>query len=486
MTTYTLWKVGDIINICATIDEFCTTTPFIYTNDINVTKQPNPCTVNFGSERGCGLHLNNVKLTFRLVNSSGSSNDSNCTPQQIYKTLGSARTGSNGAAGISYTVTEQDRLDSINAAGTYKVMACITNSDGQTTASSISDATEAITIEQATHLECVNGICTRVNGVGSDTCTPEGSTAQCTHLECINEICTRVTGAGINMCETEGSTTECAGAPTSTHYLDLIVTPWSWYDPNGVAPAIIEKLADIDGAITNFFNTYGIIDYQYLGTVIVTVNNKVIIRVKLRNTSLQSMAVPFLVKVAVVVVVVGIIITLIGWIAAFIFRTIGNPFNQAPDLTNNDLTSAGVEFMTNLMNDCELVTCSDISLTQDQKALCIKNCIDSSLTNWNDYQDRIYPDVNHAPLIDAKTVIQQCYDTYNLSGKTPTDYQTFLNCAKITREQAVTTDKDTTLDTYKPDASAGEKESRNALQDLLLYGGLVLIGSIIISNRSKK
>lgn len=195
MTTYKLWKVGDNIKICASINEFCSgTTQLIYPYDIDVTKQPNDCTPIFGTPGGCGLHLNNVELTFKLVKSSGSDENNTCNPSKMYKIIGSVRTNSNGVANVLYKVTEQDRSDSIDAYGTYKVMVCITNSDGQVISSTISKVTDSITIEQSTHLECVNN------------------------------VCTQVTGAGTNTCNTIGSTIECAPPSTATHYIEYDIS----------------------------------------------------------------------------------------------------------------------------------------------------------------------------------------------------------------------------------------------------------------------
>lgn len=150
-TTYANWKTGDIINICASINEFCgTTNNYIWVYDINVAQSPNTCTLQFGNQGSCNLHLNNVELTFKLVGYAGSVQSKSCAPQQVYKTLGSVRTNSNGVAAIQYTTTDQDRLDYGSATGSgyqYAIMACITNADGQTVLSSqTSVVTNSITI----------------------------------------------------------------------------------------------------------------------------------------------------------------------------------------------------------------------------------------------------------------------------------------------------------------------------------------------------
>lgn len=176
-TTYANWKPGDIINICASINEFCGTSNFVYAYDINVTTSPNACTLQFGTQGSCSLHLNNVELTFKLVGFAGSVESKSCAPQQTYKTLGSYRTNSNGVASLQYTVTDQDRLNYENASGSgyqYVVMACISNSDGQATISSqTSIVTYPITIVQnlCIGVTCSEPICVN-NNLYESKCDP--------------------------------------------------------------------------------------------------------------------------------------------------------------------------------------------------------------------------------------------------------------------------------------------------------------------------
>lgn len=419
VTAYRDWQVGDVINVCSSIDEFCGAEyQFIYPKDINVTKSPDSCNPSLGYERGCGLHLNNVEFTFKLVKISGATEGKTCNPQQVYKTIGSARTNSSGVARIVYIVTEQDRLDYQNALASgysYKVIACITNPDGQ-----------AI---YPTQLSIV-----------SDSV---------------------VISPGIVI----------------THTLDLIIKPWSWYDPNGAAVEIIKKLADIDGTITNFFADYGIIDYQYINTQVLTVGDNVVIRVNLRKTGLEGMAWPLLLKAAIIVVAIGLIIVTIGWIYDYLFG------EQSQGLTNEKLTNAGEELIKGMMDDCEKKICIDPSLTQDQKVVCIKNCHDADLTRWKDYQNKIYPDADHTPLDTGKSEIQKCYDAYLTSNRSSTDYTNYLNCLKLQRENAIDKDKNNTIIIYPPDAPAGSKEKPTDWGKILLYGGLVIVGVVVITRK---
>jgi len=298
--------------------------------------------------------------------------------------------------------------------------------------------------------------------------------ADYSHLECVSDVCTRVIGTGTNTCTTPGSTTECM---SYTHNLDLIVQPWPWYTPNEATDAITQKIIDIDGAIINFFADYGIIDYTYIGTEIFTENDKVIIRIKLNEINTVTMGIPLLVQIAVLIAAILFVISFIGRISNYVF----GGSNIA--LTNEELTSAGQEFMKNTMDGSVTACLSDTTTTQDQKIKCVKDQTDNLLKNWNNYQTDIYPDADHTPLDNGLTEIQLCYDTYNSSSKTSTDYQTYLDCTKIKREKAIDEDKDKTLEDYDPDATAGEKEAPSDLGKILLYGGVGLAGLYVLTRK---
>lgn len=203
VTTYRDWQVGDIINICASINEFCGMySQFIFANDINITKSPDTCTLDFGTEGGCGLHLNNVELTFKLVKVSGSTEGKTCAPQQAYKTIGVVRTNSNGVAGLTYTVTEQDRLDYANASGSgypYRVMACITNPDGQSL------------INQSVVSDNINIFQNLCYGV---TCSDK-----CIGRDLYYQTCDPTTGQCVQGTLKEANSSQCL-LPSETHYIE--------------------------------------------------------------------------------------------------------------------------------------------------------------------------------------------------------------------------------------------------------------------------
>lgn len=316
--------------------------------------------------------------------------------------------------------------------------------------------------------------------------TPDPTCNPCIDVTC-NDICD---GLDIwsQKCENgicvKDTLIEANSPNCPSHRIDFHIRPWSWYTPDGAVTDLITKIADIDGTITNFFAD--IIDYRYINTEIFRGGNEVIVRINIRQlpsaSGMYAMAWPLvLLKILTLVVLVGLIIIGIGMIYDYVWYLIANPAALNPTLTNKDLTDAGNVLIKEQLNNCETVTCVDPSLTQDQKATCIKNCHDGILTPWKDYQKKIYPDADHTPLDDATLAIQTCYDTYMASTKTTTDYDTYLNCLKIERETNIDKDQDNTLKTYDPNASAGEKQKPGLGLGILLLAGAGILGLTLFS-----
>ncbi len=269
----------------------------------------------------------------------------------------------------------------------------------------------------------------------------------------------------------------------ATHRIDLIVEPWSTYTSDSALQEILIKLTDIDGAFINFFAEYGISDYKYINTEIVKEGNNVIVRANLKKLTTETLALPLLANVVITVVAVGIIFYAIGRIKDILIYAIEDLTNFGPKLTNDKLTGAGTEFVKNLSDDCVSKTCSDTTLTQDQKAECIKNCNVVILTNWKDYQNKVYPDADHSDLDTGKTNIQSCLDVYNLSTKTEVDYTTYINCVKVKNNSSVDPDKDKTLTVYKPNAQAGNKDETSLSTVLIIGAGLLGLAYLLGSRK---
>lgn len=223
MTTYRDWTVGDTLRLCASVEDFCGTQyQGIYLDEINVDKSPNQCSIGYNTNGGCGLHIDNIGVTFKLVKSSGSTQNNTCSPTTVYKTIGEYRTNNNGVCVTDYRVTEQDRSDYLNSSGSYKVMACITNSGGQDIVSASSRVTDTITI--------------------SDVSPPPG---------------------------------------IYNHTLKIYCRPWPWYGIGGATDYLISKLNDLNGYIANFFTpTTG---WEYVKTEFTIEGEDVVMNIRLNK-----------------------------------------------------------------------------------------------------------------------------------------------------------------------------------------------------------
>lgn len=133
MTTYRDLKVGDRLNICVSIADFCGLYEqglFLKSNDISLA--PAPCTI-ISAMPGC-LNLDGVGIRARFARISGSAQCNSCTPVEDYTELGMMRANSAGTATLSYVVTEKDLADYKKALATgdsYKLVTCITDPLGQ-------------------------------------------------------------------------------------------------------------------------------------------------------------------------------------------------------------------------------------------------------------------------------------------------------------------------------------------------------------------
>ena len=241
---------------------------------------------------------------------------------------------------------------------------------------------------------------------------------------------------------------------TATHMLEIQAKPYPWYTPQGAVDQLITQINDINGAVLNWITP--LTGWAYVGTTFSHDGTYVYLRIYLRDTTtaVQTMSPLTLGNVAAGVVVILFFAITVGYPTyKWLFGPVAAPTDAG--LSNKDLGDAGDKYMKQQLADCELKVCIDPTLTQDQKALCIKNCNDSNLENWKGYQVNIFPDADHTPLDTGRAEVQKCYDTYNGSGKTTADYQTLLSCMQLKSNEAVTGDTNNTYNTYPPNAPAG-------------------------------
>lgn len=448
VTTYRDWQVGDVINICTSITEFCGSlgNNFIRVYDINVTKSPDSCNPSLGTGGSCGLHLDNVELTFSLIKGS---DGANCSVAQKYKTIGSVRTNSSGVARIVHVITEQDRLNyiaAINEGYLYRIMACITNSDGQTISTNISEVTDSITIGQNL---CYGIIC-------SDVCIGN---------DLYYQACNPTNGQCIQGTLKEANSLTCQ----STHYIDIKIKAHSWYTPGGAADWIVTKVADINGSLVNLFS--GITDYQYLGVTIFTDAGHVIIRAHLKQLSTASLAAPLLAEIAAIVAMIFYIVVVVGIIVGvyLITSTIQRVFGK-------DYTKSEVGGLLNDILQRNLENC-DNNFPNDPVgyANCVKSGIQSVTGAGGDFFDD--------PVITqsgdtAATTIDACTAQYNIDHDTA-KLATCVNTANGGVQDTI--GKETCKDgIWNPTAKKCEKAIDWG--KILLYG-VIFVGGIVIVTR---
>jgi hypothetical protein len=193
MTTYTTWMVDDVLNLCASVEDFCgQQSTSIYLDEINVTKSPNPCTIGYNTPGGCGRHINNIEVTFKLAKTLGTE-CSHGSPTIVYHTIGIVTTDSNGICGLGYQVTNQDRLDYDSSNGSYRLFATISNSDGQPTLTT-NICTSDITVLQnpCTGVTCPQNDCTGLD-LYTYSCNPATGICDRTLLESNSSQCATAT-----------------------------------------------------------------------------------------------------------------------------------------------------------------------------------------------------------------------------------------------------------------------------------------------------
>jgi hypothetical protein len=129
---------------------------------------------------------------------------------------------------------------------------------------------------------------------------------------------------------------------------------------------------------------------------------------------------------------------------------------KPPALSNQNLTDNTAKLIKGEIAGCSSKTCSDPTLTQNQKATCIANCVSNILTNFKTFQDANYANADHSGLTNAISDVQACLNAYNGSSKSAVDYNTYLSCVNAKTQAAVANDQSGTLKKYDPTASAGE------------------------------
>ena len=435
-----LLNIGDDVILCASINDFCGTTYNAYlVRDINISLPPCSITV-FTPD--C-LDFSGINISFGWTTEPDP--PANVCPAMLSGVLGSATTNAQGVASIQYKITQQD-LDLYNAnLDSFDLAACITNSPID------------IQNEKRKKFRAADPIIIGADLCIGSPCQNRGVVSECFGADMWWVKCDPATGACVQDILRQANHPVCLGA---THVLELTIKPHSWYTSQGAADELISKMNDINGAIMNVMSF--LTGWSYVGTVISTDANYVYLRVYMRE-NIQTLT---LGNIALIVVPLAVIVSVVG---IFVISATKWGLSDAPStgLTNGDLTSAIDKYMKQELDDCRDVKCIGIDppLTQDQKASCIKTCMQNELDNVKGLLGDILPDADITPLDTGITDIQNCYDIYNSSGKTEADFQAVSECMGRKAKEGVTGTTTNINITYPPDSPAGVTKDDLAVED---------------------
>ena len=479
------FKAGDQVVLCASIDDFCgqVGNNAYQVKDINISTAP--CNITtFTSE--C-LNFSGLNISFAWTSSTSSPGLNSCP--NIIKVLGTATTNSQGIASLPYTI-DVDDLNRYNAnTPNFDLMACINNSP--------------IIYDN----EVRNSV-------------RPGDLITIVQDKCLGVLC------GIKCFGTDLSSTKC-DISTGNCIQDIIIQPNSplclsthvlSYNLNFLPTSFLDLIGPNIVTINNTIANYLIMPtgVEYIGSNYFNGTFQVYIKQTLSLLSIPQTIVNFAAIVgAVLVFIIGAAIVVVGGTAGLIIGPIVAAFaayalsyviadmtgelsnGSTIGLNNTQLTDAGNNFMQGTLAGIVTVGCSDLTLTQDQRALCIKNNTDNLLTNWKDYITNLYPNADHAPLSEGISNIQICYDIYNGSSRTPQNYQDLITCFQLKSTEALDKDKGNVLTVYPPNAPAGSQTVPGSTTcqislpivgciDTALIVGSVLIGGYILFRLIKK
>ncbi len=421
-------NVGDDVWLRASVDDFCGSEMNAYLiHDINISD------ITYITP-DC-LNLSGLNISFGWTTDHNPS--LNECPTMLSGVLGSATTNAQGIASFQYRITQQD-LDLYNAnPTTFDLAACITNSP----------------------IDVDNGVRKQFNAddiiIGTDPCINSpcknpGVVSECYGPDMWWVKCDRTTGACVQDILRQANHPVCLGA---THVLELTIKPHSWYTPQSAADELITKMSDINGAMINAMNF--LTGWSYVETVISTDENYVYLKVYMRENIPTLMAFTAANVGYIIVGLIGITV-LIGTIVMNLIKW--GPWAAPADagLSNKNLGDASDEYIKKEIDDCA-VKCAGIDppLTQDQKASCLKICIQNELENWGPYINNIFPGTDITPLDKGRTEVQKCYDIYNSSAKTAADFDAVNLCMGQKGKEATTSTTTNIYNNYPPDAPAG-------------------------------
>lgn len=221
---YTSWTVGDKVRICVEVVDFCGSwNQFLFLGSKDMQKDPTLC--NISCLRPSCTHFcidtRGREVVFKAVKQyTTKSRDvicGNVVADKVYRELGRVYSDGSGIATLIHTVTEQDRLDYLDAAGSYDIVACLSTGVGDPGDTGHAAVFKSVTINQ--------NLCYEV------TCPDI-----CIGNDLYSRICNPMNGQCVTETLKEANSVIC----TATHYIeyDIGFLPQSFLDligPNIVA-----------------------------------------------------------------------------------------------------------------------------------------------------------------------------------------------------------------------------------------------------------
>ena len=224
----------------------------------------------------------------------------------------------------------------------------------------------------------------------------------------------------------------------ATHVLDLTISPYSWYSPQGAADYLITNLVSINGMIVNWLTPFT--GWTFIYTEIIIVGTNVIIRVHLNdgstapapsilsasNMNMQTLAVQLgIVEIGLIMAILGTICITVGIPAAIVLTTIlTGTKDPAKQFTPEDVVKIVITDPDSIVAR-QLEEC-DINFAADAAGL--KLCYDSVMKGA---QDGLEDKLNlPPPTINIPTETQKCLDQYLIDSNW-TNYQTCLLAVKL-------------------------------------------------------
>ena len=400
-------KVGDTVTLCAAVRPFCGTlgAQFYVVHDLDCAVGSCPASP-FPYTWDC-LTPSGVSVEFQWT-SYGYNNT--CNPAYKLKSLGTATTNSVGMATIQYQITENDLDIYNNNIGAFDLRVCFNN--GGTENRIYSKARE-----KADGIIIVKNLCQNVQC--PDTCFD---------ADLWSMKCDPPTGACVQDVLKQASSPQCT--ITTTHILDLNVSPFSWYTSQGAADYLITNMTGINGAVVNWLAPFT--GWTYIYTEIINNGSNVIIRIHLNDGStaapsmvsasnMQSLAVQIgLLEIGFIVVFVGVITLTVGIIMGVAFiKVLTGTKEVEKQFTPQDVVSIVITDPDSVVAE-QLKGCDAAYLAD---ATNLKICYDVVISGA---QRGLANKLNlPPPTIDTPVETQKCLDQYLIDSNWA-NYQTCL------------------------------------------------------------